>query len=236
MSVTADLMDTGRSTGPITIHDYGDQALLLEFDSTAEVLAWAAALREAELLGVLDIVPASRTVLLKLAGPRYQAPTRQRLAKFRVTAEALSEASAPIAGRADIEIDVVYDGPDLDEVARLTGMTPDQVVATHTGTPWLVGFGGFAPGFAYLVGGIGAAERLNVPRQSEPRTRVPAGSVALAGEFSGVYPRESPGGWQLIGRMAKDAAELWDVDRDPPVLLRPGMWVQFRAVSEGVRS
>ena len=107
---------------------------------------------------------------------------------------------------------------------------------THTGTPWLVGFGGFAPGFAYLVGGIGAAERLNVPRQSEPRTRVPAGSVALAGEFSGVYPRESPGGWQLIGRMAKDAAELWDVDRDPPVLLRPGMWVQFRAVSEGVRS
>jgi KipI family sensor histidine kinase inhibitor len=192
--------------------------------------------REAELLGVLDIVPASRTVLLKLAGPRYQAPTRQRLAKLRVTAEALSEASAPIAGRADIEIDVVYDGPDLDEVARLTGMTPDQVVATHTGTPWLVGFGGFAPGFAYLVGGIGAAERLNVPRQSEPRTRVPAGSVALAGEFSGVYPRESPGGWQLIGRMAKDAAELWDVDRDPPVLLRPGMWVQFRAVSEGVRS
>ena len=236
MSVTADLMDTGRSTGPITIHDYGDQALLLEFDSTAEVLAWAAALREAELLGVLDIVPASRTVLLKLAGPRYQAPTRQRLAKLRVTAEALSEASAPIAGRADIEIDVVYDGPDLNEVARLTGMTPDQVVATHTGTPWLVGFGGFAPGFAYLVGGIDAAERLNVPRQSEPRTRVPAGSVALAGEFSGVYPRESPGGWQLIGRMAKDAAELWDVDRDPPVLLRPGMWVQFRAVSEGVRS
>ena len=92
MSVTADLMDTSRSTGPITIHDYGDQALLLEFDSTAEVLAWADALREAELLGVLDIVPASRTVLLKLAGPRYQAPTRQRLGKLRVTAEAVSDA------------------------------------------------------------------------------------------------------------------------------------------------
>jgi KipI family sensor histidine kinase inhibitor len=227
MSVTADLMDAGRSTGPITIHDYGDRALLLEFDSTAEVLAWADALREAELLGVLDIVPAARTVLLKLAGPRYQAPTRQRLAKLRVTAEALAEATAPIAGRADIQIDVVYDGPDLDEVARLTGMTPNQVVAAHTGTPWRVGFGGFAPGFAYLVGGD---ERLNVPRQSEPRTRVPAGSVALAGEFSGVYPQESPGGWQLIGRMAKDPAELWDVDRDPPALLRPGMWVQFREV------
>src|SRR6476619_3595614 len=132
MSVTADLMDTGRSTGPITIHDYGDQALLLEFDSTVEVLAWAAALREADLLGVVDIVPALRTVLLKLAGPRYQAPTRQRLAKL--------------------------------------GVTSDQVVAAHTGIPWRVGFGGFAPGFAYLIAGVGAAERLNVPRQSEPRT------------------------------------------------------------------
>jgi KipI family sensor histidine kinase inhibitor len=224
MSVTADLMDTDRSTGPITIHDYGDQALLLEFDSTAEVLAWAGAVREAELLGVLDIVPGSRTVLVKLAGPRYQAPTRQRLAKLRVTAEALSKAAAR-SDHADIEIEVVYDGPDLDEVARLTGLTPDQVVAAHTGTPWRVGFGGFAPGFAYLIGGN---ERLHVPRQAEPRSRVPAGAVGLAGEFSGVYPRESPGGWQLIGRMAKDAAELWDVDRDPPALLRPGMWVQFR--------
>jgi KipI family sensor histidine kinase inhibitor len=227
MSVTADLMDTDRSTGPVTIHDYGDQALLLEFGSTAEVLAWADALREAELLGVLDIVPASRTVLLKLAGPRYQAPTRQRLGKLRVTAEAMSEASAPIAGQADIEIGVVYDGADLEEVARLTGLTTEQVIAAHTGTPWRVGFGGFAPGFAYLIGGD---ERLNVPRQSEPRTRVPAGSVALAGEFSAVYPRESPGGWQLIGRTTEDTAELWDIDRDPPALLRPGMWVQFREV------
>jgi KipI family sensor histidine kinase inhibitor len=225
MSVTADLMDTGRSTGPITIHDYGDQALLLEFDSTTEVLAWAKAVREAELLGVLDIVPASRTVLIKLAGPRYQAPTRQRLGKLRVTAEALSEAAAPRDGRADIEIGVVYDGADLDEVARLTGMMPDQVVAAHTATPWQVGFGGFAPGFAYLIGGD---ERLNVPRQSEPRTKVPAGSVALAGEFSAIYPRESPGGWQLIGRMTDESDALWDIDRDPPALLRPGMWVQFR--------
>jgi KipI family sensor histidine kinase inhibitor len=227
MSVTADLMDASRSTGPITIHDYGDQALLLEFDSTVEVLAWTDALRGAELLGVLDIVPASRTVLIKLAGPRYQAPTRQRLSKLRV---AESVAARPFDGRADIEIDVVYDGADLDEVARLTGMAPDQVVAAHTGTPWRVGFGGFAPGFAYLVGGD---ERLDVPRQSEPRTRVPAGSVALAGEFSGVYPRESPGGWQLIGRMSNNSADtrpLWDVDRDPPALLRPGMWVQFREV------
>jgi KipI family sensor histidine kinase inhibitor len=224
MSVTADVMDV-RALG--TVRDYGDRALLLEFDSTAEVLAWADALREAELLGVLDIVPASRTVLLKLAGPRYQAPTRQRLGTLRVTAEALRTPTPPAAGRADIEIGVVYDGADLEEVARLSGLTAEQVIAAHTGTPWRVGFGGFAPGFGYLIGGD---ERLNVPRQSEPRTRVPAGSVALAGEFSAVYPRESPGGWQLIGRVTEDVPALWDIDRDPPALLHPGMWVQFREV------
>src|SRR3569833_2910430 len=141
MSVTADLMDV-RALG--TVRDYGDQALLLEFDSTAEVLAWADALREAELLGVLDIVPASRTVLLKLAGPRYQAPTRQRLGKLRVTAESLAAAPAPAGGRADVEFGVVDDGADLEEGARLTGLTAEQGIAAHTGTPWRVGFGGFA--------------------------------------------------------------------------------------------
>src|SRR4051812_5304501 len=156
MSVTADLMDV-RALG--TVHDYGDQALLLEFDSTAEVLAWADALRGAELLGVLDIVPASRTVLLKLAGPRYQAPTRQRLGKLRVTADALSQ--APIEGQADIEIDVVYDGADLDQGSRLTGMTPGQVVAAHTSTPWRGGFGGLPPAFACLARG---GARAHLPR------------------------------------------------------------------------
>jgi KipI family sensor histidine kinase inhibitor len=221
MSMTADVMDL-MALG--TVHDYGDQALLLEFGSTAEVLAWTEALRRAELLGVLDVVPASRTVLIKLAGPRYQAPTRQRLSKLRVTPESVAELSSRPDGRADVQIDVVYDGADLDEVARLTGLTPDQVIAAHTGTSWRVGFGGFAPGFAYLVGGD---SRLEVPRRSEPRTKVPAGSVGLAGEFSGVYPRESPGGWQLIGRTD---AVLWDVDREDPALLMPGMWVQFKAV------
>jgi KipI family sensor histidine kinase inhibitor len=218
MTVTAELMVIG------TVHDYGDQALLLEFDSTAKVLAWCDALTDADLLGVLDIVPASRTVLLKLAGPRYRDPTRQRLGKLRIENVADDDVTAPIDQRADVEIDVVYDGADLEEVARLTGLSQDDVVAAHTAAPMRVGFGGFAPGFAYLIGGD---ERLNVPRRAEPRTRVPAGSVGLAGEFSGVYPRESPGGWQLIGRTD---AVLWDVDRDPPALLTPGSWVRFRAI------
>jgi KipI family sensor histidine kinase inhibitor len=219
MSVTAEAMVIG------TVTDYGDQALLLEFDSTAEVLAWNDVLRDADLPGAVDIVPASRTVLIKLDGPRYQGMARQQLSKLRLAPDAVREAGAPVEGEVDVVIDVVYDGADLDEVAKLTGLSRRDVIAAHTTTPWRVGFAGFAPGFAYLVGGD---ERLNVPRRSEPRTKVPVGSVGLAGEFSGVYPRESPGGWQLIGRTD---ARLWDVDREQPALLTPGLWVQFREVS-----
>jgi len=202
------------------IRDYGDRALLLECESTDEVLALTAALNEAQISGVLDIVPASRTVLLELAGPRDQAPTRQLLARLQVDAAT----AANDDGHSDVVIDVVYDGADLAEVAELTGLDVPGVIEAHTETPWRCGFGGFAPGFAYLVGGD---PRLAVPRRSEPRTKVPAGSVGLAGEFSGVYPRPSPGGWQLIGHTD---AVLWDVDRPQPALLIPGMRVQFRAV------
>lgn len=205
-----------------TLRDYGDQALLLDCASTDEVLAWTAALARAELPGVLDIVPAARTVLIKLARPALQAPTRQQLSKLTIE---VGEPTAPGGGAADVVIDVTYDGADLAEVARLTGLDTAQVIAAHTGTLWRVGFGGFAPGFAYLIGGD---PRLEVPRRDEPRTRVPAGAVGLAGQFSGVYPRESPGGWQLIGRTD---APLWDIDRADPALLTPGMWVEFRAVS-----
>ncbi|MDV3126076.1 allophanate hydrolase subunit 1 [Mycobacterium sp. 21AC1] len=223
MRVATEVMDAmGPGLTPGAIREYGDQALLLEFDSTAEVLAWTDALRAADLLGVVDLVPASRTILVKLAGPRYLAPTRQRLGK--VSAPSAAVAATPAAPQIDVTVDVVYDGPDLHEVAALTGLTPAQVIAAHTGTPWRVGFGGFAPGFAYLVDGDA---RLQVPRRAEPRTSVPAGAVGLAGEFSGIYPRQSPGGWQLIGHTD---TVLFDVHRDTPALLTPGMWVQFRAI------
>lgn len=222
MSVTAGVMEKMRTGGASGILDYGDRALLLEFGGTAEVLAWNDALCAAELLGVVDIVPAARTILVKLSGPQYQAPTRQRLGQVQLSDDAIAHSVAPADGSADIVVDVTYDGEDLREVAELTGLTPEEVVAAHTGKPWRVGFSGFAPGFAYLVGGD---DRLAVPRRSDPRTKVPVGAVGLAGEFSGIYPRESPGGWQLIGRTS---AVLWDVDRDNPALLTPGMWVQFR--------
>jgi KipI family sensor histidine kinase inhibitor len=209
-----------------TVLDYGDHALMVQCGSTAEVLAWTAALRAGAWPGVIDIVPASRTVLVKLDGPRCQAVIRQRLRKLRVDLDAyLAEAEAAPADRtADAVIDVVYAGPDLAEVADHTGLTTAQVIDAHTATLWRVGFSGFAPGFAYLVDGD---PRLRVPRRSDPRAAVPAGSVALAGEFSAIYPRRSPGGWQLIGHTD---ATLWDIERPDPALLTQGMWVQFRAV------
>jgi KipI family sensor histidine kinase inhibitor len=203
------------------IRDYGDRALLVECASTDEVLALTTTLNEAKIPGVLDIVPASRTILLTLAGPRDQAPTRQVLARLEVNAAGMA---ANDDGHIDVVIDVVYDGADLADIADLTGLDIPGVIEAHTARPWRCGFGGFAPGFAYLMGGD---PRLSVPRRSEPRTKVPAGSVGLAGEFSGVYPRQSPGGWQLIGHTE---AVLWDVDRPQPALLMPGMRVQFRAV------
>lgn len=201
------------------IRDYGDRALLVECDTTGAALALTAQIHNAAIPGVTDVVPAARTVFIKLAHPRFQAPARRRLARL----EAESGTDAALSD-SFIVIDVVYDGDDIVEVADLTGLDVQSVIEAHTAIAWRVGFCGFAPGFAYLIDGH---PRLKVPRKREPRTRVPGGSVALAGEFSGIYPRESPGGWQLIGRTD---APVWDVDRPEPALLKPGMRVQFRAV------
>jgi KipI family sensor histidine kinase inhibitor len=183
------------------------------------VLTLAEAVAAARLAGVVDVVPGARTLLVTVEPGTDLAPLRRDLARLSDESRARSAGSRG-EGEA-VEVEVVYDGPDLDDVAKLTGLTAAEVVEAHTGTPWRVAFGGFAPGFAYLVGGD---PRLVVPRRREPRTSVPPGSVGLAGEFSGVYPRESPGGWQLIGRTD---AILWDLEREPPALLRPGGWVRF---------
>jgi KipI family sensor histidine kinase inhibitor len=201
----------------------GDSALLLETDDTDAVLAIAAVLAplvergEGVWAEVDDLVPAARTLLV-VARPTTDL---DELGRVLVRTAGRAGPAAVNAQQRAVEIPVRYDGPDLHEVAGLTGLTPDEVIAAHTGSAWRVGFGGFAPGFAYLVGGD---PRLSVARRAEPRTRVPAGSVGLAGEFSGVYPRESPGGWQLIG--STDVV-LWDAERHPPALLAPGTTVRF---------
>jgi KipI family sensor histidine kinase inhibitor len=198
---------------------FGDAALLVELDDLDAVLALAAAVQAQRLDGVLDVVPAARTVLLVTEPGTPLDPLAARVTSLSSSTTPEREATEV----EPVEITVVYDGPDLAEVARLTGLAEDEVVAAHTGTPWRIAFGGFAPGFAYLTGGDA---RLSVPRRDEPRTTVPAGAVGLAGEYSGVYPRPSPGGWQLIGRTE---AVLWDAERDPPALLTPGGNVRFLA-------
>ncbi len=202
----------------------GEHALLVEVADLEAVLALEQALRRLVGSGdppwttVVDVVPAARTLLLVTAAGTD--PTS--LAQAVQEAAAGTDPTAPPAPDGPtVTVPVRYDGPDLEEVARLTGLAADEVVAAHTGTGWRVAFGGFAPGFAYLVGGD---PRLTVARRRSPRTTVPAGSVGLAGEFSGVYPRASPGGWQLIG---STELVLWDDRRDPPALLRPGTVVRF---------
>lgn len=216
---------------------YGDRAVLVELveladpdgtdgtDGTdqavasARVVAWVEAAATAWRDVPVELVPAATTVLVALApgAPQDLAWLRAAVADVRPEQPA-RRAEAPRT----VEVPVTYDGADLAAVARLTGLDEVDVVAAHTGTPWRVAFGGFAPGFAYLVGGDPRLR--SVPRRAEPRTRVPAGSVALAGGFSGVYPRVSPGGWQLLGRTE---LAMWDLDRDPPALLAAGTTVRF---------
>lgn len=211
----------GNGVGPARqVLPMGDAALLVEVADLDAVLALAAAVRGADWPCVADVVPGARTVLVVVAPGTDLAALRARVRALDVDPVAAQD--GPV-----VEIPVVYEGPDLAEVAELTGLGVDELVAAHTGTPWQVGFGGFAPGFAYLSGGD---PRLRVARRAEPRTSVPAGSVGLAGEFSGVYPRSSPGGWQLIGRTD---AVLWDPARTPPALLSAGAQVRFVARGEG---
>jgi KipI family sensor histidine kinase inhibitor len=161
-----------------------------------------------------DVVPGARTVLVRWRpGP---APDLSWAASWRPSANAG-------AAFRQVTIPVSYDGPDLAEVASLTGLSTDEVIAEHLAPVYTVAFTGFAPGFGYLTG---LPDTLQVPRRGEPRTRVPAGSVGLAGEYTGVYPRSSPGGWQLIGRTEQP---LWNADADPPALLAPGDRVRFEA-------
>jgi KipI family sensor histidine kinase inhibitor len=208
--------DEGVGRG-VAVRWYGDRALLVEVDGLDAVAAVRTALERDPLPGQVDLVPAARTVLVLLDRPPADADAA-RLRCLRL------DAPAGDVGARSVELPVAFDGPDVEEVARLTGRSVPDLVAELTSAELTVAFGGFAPGFGYLTG---LPEHLHVPRRTTPRTRVPAGSVGLAGPFAGAYPRASPGGWQLVGRTD---AVLFDVDRDPPALLAPGTRVRLREV------
>jgi KipI family sensor histidine kinase inhibitor len=192
----------------------GSNALLVELDDLEEVLGYYAALEAEPPAGVVDIVPAARTVMV-VTDPAHTDLAHLERSLHNTVARKDRRASGEL-----VEIPVVYDGPDLADIAALLGCDVAEVVRRHTADEWTVAFCGFAPGFGYLTG----QSDWNVPRRESPRTKVPAGSVALAGEFSGVYPRESPGGWQLLGRTE---VVVFDLNRDPAALLHPGGRVRF---------
>jgi KipI family sensor histidine kinase inhibitor len=198
----------------ISVRPAGDHGALVELPDNAAAVRLARVLWN-EQHELVDVVVGHRTVLVTWPGgtaiPEL-APLLER---------ALSPGPDP-EGR-QIEIPVSYEGPDVLDVARLTGLSPEEVVARHTAAEHVVAFLGFLPGFAYLVGGD---ELLHVPRLDEPRTQVPAGSVAIAGPYSGVYPRASPGGWRLLG---STATPMFDAARESPALLAPGDRVRFIA-------
>jgi KipI family sensor histidine kinase inhibitor len=219
METLAVQKDTARKVR--AVRAVGTRAVLAELSGTQDVLALQSLLLEKPLPGQLDILAAAETVLVKADSPASARRIAARLLQLDLT--------APVQrGGALVVIDTVYDGEDLAEVGRLTGLGAEGVIAAHSGQVWTVAFAGFAPGFGYMVG---ENQQLEVPRRSSPRTAVPAGSVALAGNYSAVYPRRSPGGWQLIGRTD---ARMWDLDRDQPALAAPGHRVQFRPVRAAV--
>ncbi|MBM6588709.1 carboxyltransferase domain-containing protein [Brevibacterium sp. RIT 803] len=200
----------------LDFHTASRRHLLVECPNLASTMHLHQALEAAELVGVDELVPAARTVLIRFNPARTSAPD------LADRIRGLEHTGTDSAEPREVTIDVHYDGEDLTEVADLLSLSTAEVITRHQRASWQVAFSGFAPGFGYLAGDDPI---FDVPRRSSPRTRVPVGAVALAGEFTGVYPRASPGGWQLIGRTD---ATLWDLDREPPALFVPGTIVTFR--------
>lgn len=194
----------------------GRRAVLVELD---DVLGFQAALTSLDLAGVEELVPAARTLLVRFD------PAVTDADRLGAVLREVSPVDSAVSSSAEVVVPVVYDGEDLADVAAEAGITVASVIERHSSRSYVSAFCGFAPGFAYLSGSDPA---LHVSRRSTPRTRIPAGSVAIAGEHSAIYPSASPGGWRLLGRTD---VPVWDVERDPPNLLPPGTRVRFEAVT-----
>ncbi|PJK20431.1 5-oxoprolinase subunit B family protein [Mycolicibacterium goodii] len=197
----------------------GDRAVLVEVDDTDAVLGLYAALNNPVPAGITELVPADRTLLVRF-DPTVIDGTALRCLIRRTPPTTVK---TPCERR--VVVPVIYDGPDLTEVGDRTGLGEDGVIAAHTAGDYIVVFAGFTPGFGYMTG---LDEVLQLPRRRVPRIRVPRGAVAIADRYTGVYPRASPGGWQLLGRTE---LAVWHEDRDPPTLFAPGTRVAFHAVS-----
>jgi KipI family sensor histidine kinase inhibitor len=208
---------TGPASGPVRVLRCGLTHALVELGTEEQVVRWHASARDPMPRGVLELVPAARTVLVRF-DPELTGFSRLR---DELAAIPLPDGGGR-AGR-EVVVPMRYDGPDLHEVSVATGLSRAEVVERHSRGSYTVAFCGFSPGFGYLTG---LDPALHLPRRTDPRTAVPAGSVALADRYTGVYPRSSPGGWRLIGHSDLVA---WDLRRDPPALFTPGTRVRFEA-------
>lgn len=220
---------TGSPRSMPRVRKMGDDAVLIDCDSLDAARGVFAALERTRQGGsfVVDaLIPAAETVLV-IGGEAADSDALDARLPELLSGSRSAETVSASEGALQL-VPVVYDGADLDAVSELTSLSVEQVIARHLAAEYTVAFTGFAPGFAYLTGGDPA---LAVPRLDTPRARIPAGAVAIAGEFSAVYPRESPGGWRLIGRTE---LVLWDESRKPPATLRPGTQVQFERVREAI--
>jgi 5-oxoprolinase (ATP-hydrolysing) subunit B len=209
------------------IRPFGEAALLVELPSLAAVHALTASLDARPIAGILEAVPGLETLLVEL-DPAGDADPTAIARELEARASAIGD--TPTVGGRHRAIPVVYGGefgPDLEEVARLTGLEPSDVTRRHAATEFSVEVLGFAPGWAYL-GGLPA--ELEVPRLATPRTTTPPGSVAIAGPQTGIYPAALPGGWRVIGRTP---ITLFDPMRDPPAYFAPGDRVRFEPIDDG---
>ncbi|MFL6239681.1 MAG: 5-oxoprolinase subunit PxpB [Actinomycetes bacterium] len=194
----------------------GDRALLCDVADVEAAHGLRAAITAAAYDDVIDVVPGWRSVLVILDAPTDLESVAARLRALRPQRAAVDAVSTHV-------ISVTYDGPDLELVAAHARLSIDEVVRRHAARTYTVAFLGFQPGFAYLVG---LDPKLATPRKETPRTSVPSGAVGIAGDVTGIYPRTSPGGWQLIG---SSDASLFDVEKSPPALFGPGDRVRFEA-------
>jgi len=226
---------TAQAGEVFSIEPLGETMLLLRFGErvdeavNAKVHAAAHTLRRVDMPGLVDVIPSYATLALRYdaafwAG-RDGTPAWEHLAGALRAVFATPPRVDDAAGRL-VEVPTRYDGADLDAVAAHARLSIDDVVARHVGAEYRVAMLGFAPGFPYL---LGLDRALHMPRRAQPRLRVPAGSVAIGGAQTGIYPRELPGGWQLIGRTP---LRLFDALADPPALLAPGDRVRFRAIGD----
>ncbi|WP_311212346.1 MULTISPECIES: 5-oxoprolinase/urea amidolyase family protein [unclassified Arthrobacter] len=203
----------------LSVRAVGERGVLAELAAPHDVLALTDLLNRNPFSGQREVVPAAETVLVTAESPTAVLRIKKGLQHLSIP---------PYRHTSDklVEIETVYDGEDLEVVAELAGISPEAVVAAHTGQLWTVAFTGFVPGFGYMVG---ENDVLTVPRRDTPRTNVEAGSVALGGSYTGVYPRQSPGGWQIIGHTS---CPMWDSERAEPALVSPGTSVRYKAVRD----